>query len=62
LLEYGVFYTSLLQRLLALPFGKGGVGTKDYLLTQLLLPFDFRQQQFFPVLGAVDVAGRQPGS
>jgi hypothetical protein len=35
---------------------------KDYLLAQLLLPLDLRQQQFFPVVRAMHVAGPQLGS
>src|ERR1700730_7501991 len=47
---------------LSLTGSESRVGPKDYLLTQLLLPLDFRQQQFFPVLGTVDVAGPELGS
>jgi len=32
-----------------------------HLLAQFLLPLDLRQQQFFPVVGTVDVAGPQLG-
>jgi hypothetical protein len=33
------------------PCHKSGTSPKDYLLAQLVLPLDFRHQQFFPVPG-----------
>jgi hypothetical protein len=47
----------LLQPLVDLWLGESRVGAKYYFLAQLLLPLDLRQQQFFPVLGTMDVAG-----
>ena len=52
------FTPPLLQRLIDLRFGEGGVGTKHHLLAQRLLPLNLRQEKFFPVLGTVHVPGR----
>jgi hypothetical protein len=41
------------------PAGEGGVSAEGNLLALRLLPVDLRQQQFLPVLGAVDVAPAQ---
>jgi hypothetical protein len=46
----------LLQRFVDLRLSKSCVGPKDYFLTQLLLPLNFWQQQFFPILGTVRIA------
>ena len=53
----GIFRATPFQRLVNLRLGEGGLGPKDHLFAQLLLPLDLRQQQFFPIVGAVDVTG-----
>jgi hypothetical protein len=52
-----VLHAPLLQRFTDLRLGEGGVGAKDHLFAQLLLPLDLGKQQFLPVAGTVDVAG-----
>jgi hypothetical protein len=54
-----VLHAPLLQRFVDLRLGEGRVGTKHHLFAQLLLPLDLGKQQFFSVIGAVDVAGPQ---
>ena len=51
-----VLHAPLLQRLIDLRFGEGGVGTKHHLLAQRLLPLNLRQEKFFLVLGTVHVS------
>ena len=57
----GVLHLAFFQRRVEFRLGKGGGGAEDYLLALLLLPLNLGQQQFFPALGAVDVAGPQLG-
>ena len=52
-----VLHVTVFQRLVELRLGKGRVTTEDHLLAPRLLPLDLGQQQFFPTVGAVDVAG-----
>src|SRR5271167_2074998 len=53
-----VLHVAFFQRLVELRLGKGGVTTEDHLLAlRRLLPLDLGQQQFFPAVGAVNVAG-----
>src|ERR1035441_3707509 len=54
-----VLHASRLQRLVDLRLGEDRVGAKHDFLAQLLLPLDLGQEQFFPVVGTVDVAGPQ---
>ena len=56
-----MLHVSLLQCVVDLRLGEGGVGAKHHFLAQLLLPFDLWQEKFFPILGAVHVAGSQLG-
>ena len=56
-----VLHAPLLQRLVDFWLGEGSVGPKHHLLALLLLLLDFRQQEFFPVIGAVHVARSQLG-
>ena len=49
----GVVYIPLIERLVDFGFRKGGVGPKSNFLAEFLLALDFRQQQFFPVVGAM---------
>jgi hypothetical protein len=57
----GVLDASLLQRLVDLRLGEGGIGPDHHLLALLLLPLDLGQQPCFPTLGALHVAGPQLG-
>src|SRR5450432_1408739 len=55
----GVLDAPLLQRLIYLRLGEGGVCSKHHVLAQLLLALNLRQQQLIPVFGAVHVARTQ---
>jgi hypothetical protein len=52
-----VLHAALLQRLVDLRPGKGGIGPKRDFLTHPLLTLNLRQQHCFPAFGAVHVAG-----
>src|SRR5262249_37414771 len=54
-----VLCLSLLDRLVDLRLGEGGVTAEGHLLALRLLPVDLGQQQFLPALCAVDVAWAQ---
>jgi hypothetical protein len=56
-----IFHAPLLQRLIDLGPGKGRITPEGNRLPHLLLPCDLRQQELFPALGAVHVAGPQLG-
>jgi hypothetical protein len=55
----GILHSSLLQRFVNLRLGESGIGSKHHFLAQRLLPLNLGQQQFFPTLGTVHVAGPQ---
>ena len=57
----GVLHVPLFERLVDLRLGKGGVAPEGHLFALRLLPLDLGQQQFLPVVGAVDIAGPQFG-
>src|SRR5262249_24989449 len=54
-----VLCLSLLDRLVDLRLGEGGVTAEGHLLALRLLPVDLGPQQFLPALCAVDVAWAQ---
>jgi len=54
-----VLHVAFFQRRVHLRLGKGRIGPKNYLLAQRLLALNLGQQQFFPAVGAMDVAGPQ---
>ena len=49
------FTPPLLQGLVDLWLGEGGIGAHEHVLALLLLPFDLRQEHLVPVFSAVDV-------
>jgi len=57
----GVLHLPLFQRFVQFRLGKGRIGPEHHLLALRLKLVDLGQQQFFPALGAVDVAGPQLG-
>ena len=54
------FTPPLLQGLVDLWLGEGGIGAHEHVLALLLLPFDLRQEHLVPVFSAVDVPRPQP--
>jgi hypothetical protein len=57
----GILHLPLFQGLVEFRLDEGRLGAEDYLLALPLLPINLRQQQFFPALGGVDVAGAERG-
>src|ERR1700687_1613064 len=54
-----IFHSPFFHRFVDLRFGKRGIGPKHHFFTPFLLPFDFWQKHFLPVLGAMHVARPQ---
>jgi hypothetical protein len=52
-----VLHITFFQRLVELRLGKGGVAAEGHFFALRLLSLDLGQQQFFPAVGAVNVAG-----
>jgi hypothetical protein len=55
------FTVPFFRPLVELRLGKGGVAAEGHLFALRLLPLDLGQQQFLPVVGAVDFARTQFG-